>query len=160
MKWLHICRIAALWLACFTTAHAQNATTMESRNKEIIATAFEQWASGAGVIFDLLADDVEWTITGNSRISKVYTSRRQFIDEAIVPLNQRLSKKIVPTVRALYAEGNTVVALWDGAATAADGQSYHNTYAWFMEMKDGRIVKVIAFFDAIALNAVWDRITP
>ncbi|MCC5661416.1 nuclear transport factor 2 family protein [Nostoc sp. XA010] len=130
----------------------------QSQNKEIVRVGFAKWANNTGSIFDLLADDAEWTITGRSPISKTYTSRKQFLEEAIVPINERLSARIVPSVRGIYAEGDTVIALWDGTATAKDGKPYTNTYSWYMTMKNGRIVKVVAFFDTIELTDLWQRI--
>lgn len=134
--------------------------TMEEKNKEIVSKGFADWANGTGSFFDLLDENVEWTITGNSPISKTYTSRQQFLDEAITPINERLSARIVPKVRGIYADGDMVVALWDGTATASDGVPYNNTYSWFMTMKDGRIVEVVAFFDTIDFAEFWNRVTP
>ena len=71
------------------------------------------------------------------------------MDEVIDPLNKRLSKLIVPTVRSIFEDGNTAIVIWDGAATAADGQPYNVSYAWFMEMKAGKIIKVTAFLDTL-----------
>ncbi|WP_231589915.1 nuclear transport factor 2 family protein [Methanosarcina siciliae] len=130
----------------------------EGKNKEIINEGFAKWASGAGDVFDLLTDDMEWTIIGSSPVSKTYTNRKQFLEEVITPLNERLSVKIVPRVRGIYADGDMVIALWDGTATAKDGKPYNNTYSWYMTMKNGRIVKVVAFFDTIALADLWKRI--
>lgn len=126
--------------------------------KEIIREGFAKWANGTGSCFDLLADDVEWTITGSSPISKTYTSRKQFLEEAIAPINERLSVQIVPSVRGIYADGDMVIALWDGTATAKDGKPYDNTYSWYMTMKNGRIIKAVAFFDTIDLADLWERI--
>lgn len=131
----------------------------ESKNKEIIHEAFTKWANGTGNFFDLLADDAEWTITGSSPVSKTYASRKQFLKEVIEPLNARLSMKIVPRVHGIYADGDMVIALWDGTATAKDGKPYNNTYSWFMTVKNGRILKVIAFFDTINLADLWKRIS-
>ena len=83
----------------------------QQQNKKLIQEGFDRWASNQGSFFDLLFDDIEWTITGTSPISKTYTSRKQFLDEVIAPLSARLSKKITPKVRALYADGDTVIAL-------------------------------------------------
>ena len=130
----------------------------EGKNKEIIHEGFARWANGTGSFFDLLADDMEWTITGSSPISKTYAGRKQFLEEVIAPLNERLSVQIVPRVRGIYADGDMVIALWDGTATAKDGKQYNNTYSWYMTMKNGRIVKVVAFFDTIDLADLWKRI--
>ena len=78
------------------------------KSKQLIQKGFDQWANGSASFFDLLADDVTWTITGNSPIAKTYNSRQQFLDEAITPINERLSERIVPTRRALSAEGDRV----------------------------------------------------
>lgn len=144
-------------------AHAQTtegSDSVEEKNKEIVSKGFADWANGTGSFFDLLDENVEWTITGSSPISKTYTSRQQFLDEAITPINERLSARIIPTVRGIYADGDMVIALWDGTATAGDGVQYNNTYSWYMTMKDGRIVKVVAFFDTIEFTEFWNRVTP
>ena len=101
-----------------------------------------------------------WTITGNSLVAKEYASRDEFMDAVIKPFNARLTKPLSPTIRSLYSEGDTVIVLFDGEATAIDGKPYRNTYAWFMEMRDGKIVKVIAFFDSITFDEFWRRVPP
>ncbi|WP_199345128.1 nuclear transport factor 2 family protein [Nostoc foliaceum] len=108
----------------------------------------------------MLAADATWTITGNSLVAKEYASRKEFLDAVIQPFNARLTKPLSPTIRNLYSEGDTVIVLFDGEATAVDGKPYRNTYAWFMEMRDGKIVKVIAFFDSIAFDEFWRRVPP
>jgi ketosteroid isomerase-like protein len=141
-------------IATIINANAQT----PAANKAIIKASFERWATGQGSFFDLLTDDMEWTITGSTPLSKTYTSKKQFLDEVINPLNQRLSQKIIPTVRALYAEGNVVVALIEGKATAKDNQPYNMSYAWFMQMEKGKIVKVTAFLDGIQFADVMKRL--
>lgn len=31
-----------------------------------------------------------------------------------------------------------------------------NTYAWFLELADGKVVRVFAFLDSISFNELWD----
>jgi ketosteroid isomerase-like protein len=131
----------------------------QQRNKELVKQGFDRWAKGQGSFYDLLAAGAEWTITGTTPVSKTYTSRRQFLDEVIQPLSARLSEQIVPSVRALCADGDTVVALWDGTSVATDGKPYNNTYSWHLTMKDGLIVKAVAFFDGILLADLWRRVS-
>src|SRR3712207_2536189 len=78
----------------------------------------------------------------------------------IRPFNARMRSRLVPTVRRLYAEGDVVVAFFDASGTARDGQAYANTYAWFLEMRDGRIIRAHAFFDSIAFDEFWRRVPP
>jgi ketosteroid isomerase-like protein len=138
--------------------NAQNVIEAMQQKKQIVEAGFNKWSKGEGSFFELLADDVRWTITGNGPLSKVYTSRQQFLDGAIEPLNRRLSQKIVPKVRGIYAEGDMVIALWDGVARDLEGKPYNNTYSWYMKMDKGKIVDVVAFFDNIQIADLWRRV--
>jgi len=152
--------LALGWLAGITTMNAAEPGTQEAtieQNKQLVQAAFERWREGTGGPFELLAEDATWTITGNSIVAKKYATRDEFINTVIKPFNARLTKPLVPTIRSLHAEGDTVIALFDAEATARDGKPYRNTYAWFMQMKDGKMVKVIAFFDSIAFDEFWKR---
>lgn len=37
---------------------------------------------------------------------------------------------------------------------------YRNTYAWFVQFRGDRIARVTAFYDSVAFNDVWRRVTP
>jgi ketosteroid isomerase-like protein len=139
---------------------SQTTKTVMETNKELVREGFANWANGTGSFFDLLADDVQWTITGSMYLSKTYTSKKQFLDEVIDPLNERLSKRIVPKVTGIYADGDMVIVIWDGTATATDGKPYNASYSWNMEMKNGKIVRVIAFLDGIEFQDIMTRLQP
>jgi len=148
-------------LVCVTLHHAPAAETKtEERNKAAIQAAFNAWRAGTGGPFSLLAPDATWTITGNSLAAKKYKTRDEFLNAVIKPFNARLAKPLVPTIRSLHSDRDTVIALFDGEATALDGKPYRNTYAWFMEMRDGKIVNVTAFFDSVAFDEFWERVQP
>lgn len=150
---------ATLMVLMGSTAMAEPHT--ETRNKQAISTAFEAWKNAAtGNVFDLLVPDATWTIVGNSPISRTYTSRQEFLDVVIKPFNMRLSKRLVPTVRGIYADGDMVIALFDAEGMARDSRPYKNTYTWYLQMREGRIVSVVAFFDTIELTDLWTRINP
>ena len=133
--------------------------SVEARNKQIVQAGFDKWKAGTGSVFDDLAPDAKWTITGNSPVSRTF-SREEFLDQVITPFNARLSKRLIPTVRGIYADGDMVIAFFDGAGTALDGKPYENTYTWYLRMKDGKIVDVVAFFDTIEFTEFWTRVTP
>jgi ketosteroid isomerase-like protein len=137
-----------------------NADSTESRNKSIVAASFKAWNDGTGSPFDLLADDASWTIVGRSIASKTYHGREAFMRDVIRPFNARMCEPLKPTVRRIYADGNTVIVFFDAKGTAGDGKPYVNTYAWFLEMRDGRVTSASAFFDALAFNELWTRVTP
>jgi len=141
-----------------TTATAQ--ADVEEKNRRTVQTAFDNWRRAFGSVYDLLASDAKWTIVGRSVVSGTYNSRRDFMDQVTVPFNSRLSTPLVPTVRAIYADGDTVIVLWDGAAMARDGKSYENTYSWFLKMRDGKIIAATVLYDPIAFDDLWKRIRP
>jgi ketosteroid isomerase-like protein len=159
LKSLTLVAILALgWLAKAPTMNAAETESVVSSNKRLIQATFERWRNGTGGPFELLAADATWTIAGNCVVARKYATRDEFLDAVIKPFNARLTKPLVPTIRRLYGDGDTVVALFDGEALARDGKPYRNTYAWFMEIRDEKIVNVTAFFDALEFDEFWKRV--
>jgi ketosteroid isomerase-like protein len=152
--------IAVTGLAPIVGAQGTLAQTgdVQATNKAIVQRGFDAWAAGTGSPYDLLADHVKWTITGNSLASKTYGSREAFIGEVIRPFNARMSVGLKPTIRRMYADGDTVIVFFDASGTAKDGVPYANTYAWFLQLQDGKITNASAFFDSIAFNELWKRV--
>lgn len=136
------------------------ASASQPGNKALVQASFERWESGTGGPFELLAPDAEWTIVGSSPLSKTYHSKQEFIDKVIGPFNARMAKPLVPTIRGLYADGDTVIIFFDAAATAKDGVPYHNTYTWYFQMKAGQVTKATAFFDTREFDEFWSRVSP
>lgn len=148
--------LAAAALALTTKVSASEAEA----NRATIAKAMDAWAAGTGGPYDLLDDDAVWTISGNSLASKTYPSKEAFMSEVIRPFNARMSARLIPSVHKIYADGDTVIAHFDAKGTARDGQLYTNSYAWILTLKDDRIVRAFAFFDAKAFDDFWTRVTP
>ena len=149
--------VAFLLFACFLMPAMANGQEDDAGK---IRQAFNAWAAGTGGPYDLLADDAVWTITGNSLASKTYSGREAFLSEVIRPFNARMRTGLKPVIRDLYRDGGTVVVLFDASGVARDGIVYSNTYAWFLDLQDGRIVRARAFFDSIAFNDLWTRVAP
>ena len=153
--------IKTIGLAAAALALPVKASASEAEaNRATIAKAMDAWAAGTGGPYDLLADDAVWTISGNSLASKTYPSKEAFMSEVIRPFNARMSARLIPSMHALYADGDTVVAHFDAKGTARDGKPYVNSYAWILTLKDGRIVRAFAFFDAKAFDDFWTRVAP
>jgi uncharacterized protein len=132
-------------------------------NRKAIRQAFEAWREGTGAIADVFAPDMVWRIEGHSLASKEYEDKQQFIDEVLSPFGARFaaSEPFRPvTIRSVHADGDTVIVLWDGRGIANDGQPYENSYAWFMKMRDGKVIDGTAFYDSISFNDLWTRVQP
>jgi ketosteroid isomerase-like protein len=50
--------------------------------------------------------------------------------------------------------------LFDAEATVRDGKPYRNTYTWYFQMRDAKVVKAIAFFDNRDFDEFWNRVFP
>jgi ketosteroid isomerase-like protein len=133
-------------------------------NRNTIRRAFEAWSNGTGAITDVLAPELVWRIEGNSAASRRYESKQQFVDEVLAPFGARFHSSSDPfrpiDIRGVYADGDTVIVLWNGRGTANDGRTYENSYAWFLTMRDGKVVDGTAFYDSIAFNDLWHRVAP
>ncbi|KAM3092064.1 nuclear transport factor 2 family protein [Phormidesmis sp. 146-12] len=140
-------------------ADAQEIQVIEQRNKEIVRQYFDGWRNGTGNFFDLLAPEATWTITGTGATAGTYR-KQALLDQVINPTSARLSTPIVPTVRGIWADGDMVIVLWDGAATAGDSRPYRNTYTWYFKMQDGKAIEAIAFLDMQEFNDLWTRVSP
>ncbi|NJR63803.1 MAG: nuclear transport factor 2 family protein [Cyanobacteria bacterium CRU_2_1] len=139
-------------------ADAQKTQEIEQRNKEIVQQYFDGWRNGTGNFFDLLAPEANWTIMGTGPTAGTYR-KQALLDQVVNPTSARLSTPIVPTVRGIWADGDMVIALWDGEATAGDGRPYRNTYSWYFRMQDGKAIEAIAFLDMQEFNDLWTRVS-
>lgn len=134
-------------------------------NRQIVADTFAAWAAGTGYVTDIFAPDMRWEIVGRSAASRTYDSARRFVDEVLRPFGARFpaDRPFRPVnVRAIYAddEQSTVAVVWDGEGTTTAGTIYRNTYAWFLTLRDGKVVNGVAFYDSIAFNELWETVTP
>lgn len=164
------CRAPWLFATLFTvlgfaalgdTAMAASSVDEKERIRTVVENAFKAWREGTGGPFDLLADDPSWTVTGNSKVAKTYPSKESFVSEVIRPFNARMRDRLIPTtIHELVVDGERVVVRFDAAGTATDGRPYANTYAWFLTVRDDKVVNVVAFFDSIAFDDLWTRVTP
>ena len=138
-------------------------STLTDRNRETVRQAFAAWQDGTAPITDLFAAHMVWRIEGHSVASRRYADRQSFVDEVLAPFGARFAdgERFGPVaIRAIVADDDTVVAVWDGHGIANDGRSYDNSYAWIMRLTDDLVVDGTAFYDSISFNDLWTRITP
>ena len=141
----------------------ESAATQTETNRAIVRQAFDAWTQGTAPITDVFAPEMTWEIVGHSVASKAYGNKQQFIDEVLAPFGARFAggERFRPvTIRGVYADGDSVVVIWDGHGIANDGQPYENTYAWIMRLADGMVVDGTAFYDSISFNGLWSRVQP
>lgn len=162
---LSIGSAAALFaLVSAPAARAQSGSDITAANKRKVEAALAAWSNGTGNIMDLLSDDVRWTIVGNSLAAGTTVGKKVSVEKVLAPFGARFAKssdKFRPVeIKGVYADGDMVIAYFDGRGTANDGKPYVNSYAWFLKMKGGVVVDGTAFFDSIAFDDLWTRVTP
>jgi ketosteroid isomerase-like protein len=151
--------LAGIGLSLATPLAAEQ-TGEEVRNVELIRKGFDAWRDGTGSPYELLDDRAVWTIAGQSQGAGTYADKEAFLREVIRPFNARMKSRLIPAVQRIYADGDTVVVRFDASGTASDGVVYTNSYAWFLELREGRIVRAQAFFDSLAFDELWRRVRP
>lgn len=141
-------------------AEAVSAQEVEAaRNKRIVSAAFDRWAAGEGNIFEeLLSPGVVWTIKGSGPSAGTFNGRDAFVARAVRPFVSRLSTPVRPVAQRIWADGDHVIAKWEGEAVARDGARYRNSYVWIFRMRAGKAAEVTAYLDLVPYDDVLRRI--
>jgi ketosteroid isomerase-like protein len=132
---------------------------MEEDNRRIVTAAFDRWAAGGTSFFEeVIAPNAVWRIEGSGRSAGVFRGRAELMEKAIRPFTSRLLTPVRPIDARIFADGDHVIAHWEGRAIARDGGEYRNRYAWIFRMQGGKAVEVWAFLDLAPYDDVLRRI--
>lgn len=155
MKTLGAILILGISLFSFSYTSERIVDEHGNKNKEAVAKAFGLWQKGTANFFDLLDENVAWMVSGSGTFSGTYTGKQDFIDRAVVPINDQLATKIKPELIDITAEGKIVWLHWRGTATTKTGVIYSNEYAWKLELENEKIIKAVAFLDQEKLDKLF-----
>jgi uncharacterized protein len=127
-----------------------------AQNRKLIEDAFGSWVRGDRTPFNnLLADDLRWTVIGNSPVSGRYNSKREFLEGAGARMAEKLATPIQATLRHVIADGNMVALVFDGRATGKNGTDYRQTYCWVLRLEAGRIREGTAYLDTELITRLF-----
>ena len=116
-------------------------------NKQLIRDAFDAWSRGDGrAFFKLVADDVRWTVTGSTPISRTYNSKRDF-RTALSAMGEHLATELKVVVHDVIADGDKVAVQFESHAQGKNGTAYDQKYCWMLRLADGKVREVIAYLD-------------
>jgi ketosteroid isomerase-like protein len=125
-------------------------------NKRLVREAFRPWEEGdSGPFFDLIADDVRWTVIGSTPASGVFESKKALVDAAFGPLLERLEGPLTTRFVDLAADGDKVFLRFESSGMAKTGLRYHQVYCFAMVMRERRIVEIVAYLDTDLLAKVF-----
>ena len=145
-----------LTVGCSTTKQISvQDETVKQRNKVTVEQSFQQWQEGTGSPFELLSDEMQWTISGFNRYAGTYTLE-SFQAERVEPFNQRTKEPLKPTQWEVLEDDDVVIIQFDAETTLINGQQYRNSYAWFFTFEGSEVTKVRAFLDMSAFEEVLE----
>jgi hypothetical protein len=78
----------------------------------------------------------------------------------IVALARKLLVALWKYVTAGVVNDDMVIVLFDAAPTARDSVPYNNTYTWYFQMKDAKVVSQSLCFDTRDFDEFWIRVLP
>ena len=126
-------------------------------NKRLVFQSFQPWEQGnSGPFFDLIADDVTWTVIGTTAVSGVYHSKREVIDRAYGPLLRRLNGPLTARFVDIGADGEKVYLSFESSGIAKTGIHYKQTYCFVMVMRGNRIIEIVAYLDTAMLARIFE----
>jgi uncharacterized protein len=115
-------------------------------NNPLLINISEAFAKGnRAFIADYLADDVRWTILGNSPI----TGKEQVLD---VLEMQQLESFPVVTIKNIVAAGHYVVIESTGEAKTKKGNPYNQTYCDVFKFNGEVLKEVTTYLDTALSN--------
>ena len=126
-------------------------------NKRRLREAFRPWESGdSRPFFDMIADDVTWTVIGTTSVSGTYHSKQALIDNAFGPLLSTLDGPLKTTFVDLAGEGDKLFLRFTSRGVTTTGICYDQTYCWAMVMPGDRITEITAYLDTDLLRRVFE----
>jgi uncharacterized protein len=107
----------------------------------------------------LCHDQLRWTMTGTTPVARTYTGLKEFVDNIGKALGTqfRTGPGFGLYPQEIIVEGNRAAVLARGHGESAHGHPYNNHYFFFIEIKDGKLFKVLESCDGALVNqSVFD----
>ncbi len=119
---------------------------------------FQGLENGDGAaFFDLVVDDVDWTVMGTHPLAGHYLSKRAFIAGTFAKLGQVLPNGTQLRVEHLIDKEDQAVVELHSFATAKNGMRFDNRYCWVVYFRDGVIVRVRAYLDSAMVTRLFQE---
>jgi ketosteroid isomerase-like protein len=138
------------FLSFTVKAQEKQYSTMEN-SLTIVVNQFEKWKNGTAAFFELLSDDVSWTVSGRSPVSGKYKGKEDFLQHAVKPITEKLKEPLKPELISLTADDKYVWLHFNASAVNKANEMYQNTYIWKLQLENGKIINADAFLDTYEL---------
>ncbi|HEV3115207.1 MAG TPA: nuclear transport factor 2 family protein [Candidatus Binataceae bacterium] len=127
-----------------------------AENKEIIRKMGE--AKSLDAMLGVMADDIRWTLIGNTKFSGTFNGKKELLDRLIYPLFGLMESMGTGTTDNVVAEGDYVVIQTRGSGRRTkSGNDYNNTYCIVYRLADGKVKEVTEYCDTELITAAFGR---
>ncbi|MFE0156055.1 nuclear transport factor 2 family protein [Nonomuraea sp. NPDC059007] len=117
-------------------------------NRTFLQGVFAETAKGNGRPFiDALADDVRWTIIGQTAWSGTYDGKRAVLEDLLRPLAEQLGGRNVVSAERFVADDDVVVVEGRNHSITTSGRPYPNRYCWIFVIRDGKVAEITEYTD-------------
>lgn len=122
-------------------------------NKDLLLRIFAELSVGRGkLLMESLADDIRWTVTGNTQVSGTFTGKEQ-VRKLAADVGRRLTGPIVFKPLLCLAENDHVVLQVDSKAINRAGKPYDNRYCMIARFAAGKLAELIEYNDTELVSA-------
>ena len=127
-----------------------------AENKELIRKMGE--AKSLDGMLGMMADDIRWTLIGNTKFSGTFNGKKELLDKLIHPLFAQMETMGTGTTDNVIAEGDYVVVQTRGAGRKTkSGNPYNNTYCIVYRIADGKVKEVTEYCDTELITAAFGK---
>src|SRR5882724_7255703 len=137
----------------YTAKEKDPMTTLE--NKQLVQDIFANLAQGnPKPLFDSMAEDFRWTVSGNTKWSRTYNGKQVVLKELLGPLHDMIVDKVRTNAQRFIAEGEHVVVEARGSNQTKTGAAYNNTYCFVIRLDEGKLREITEYMDTELVTAV------
>lgn len=123
-------------------------------NKRLLQEVFAELARGNGRPFvDSMADDIRWTVTGQTKWSKTYEGKQAVISELLATLRAKIADRQKTIADRFIAEDDCVVVEARGENMTKSGVPYNNRYCFVFRLADGKVRELTEYMDTELVTA-------
>lgn len=129
-------------------------------NKALLQALLAETAKGNGRPFvDAMAQDVTWTIIGDTDWSRTYSGKRAVVGDLLAPLAANFDGPNLFEGLRFIAEDDVVVVEARNRSITKAGAQYPQRYAMIFRLRDGQIAEITEYADTELMTKVLS-VTP
>jgi len=125
-----------------------------AENKRLLQDIFTELAKGnSRPLIESMADDVRWTVTGQTKWSKTYEGKEAILGELFGALRSRIDGRTKTIAHRFIAEDDHVVVEARGDNRTRSGMPYNNSYCFVIRLEDGKVKELTEYMDTELVTA-------